>query len=270
MMSEKDPFKVEQDGPIAWLTLNRPDNRNTMSFAFFEELTKHFERFDGDSSVRGVVIKAEGKSFTAGLDLVEFGSLLRGGTGADVREELRKKILMCQESMNAIERCRKPVIAAVHSHCIGGGVDLLCACDIRIATKDAVFSIRETRMGIIADVGTHQRLPHIIGHGWFRELALTGRDFTAHEALQMGFITRICEDRPGLYEEAKGIASQIAACPPLSVQGTKDVILYSRDHGVYAGLQYVAQKNAAALPSEDVMEAMKAFMEKRPPVFKGK
>ena len=269
-MSEKDPFKVEQDGTIVWLTLNRPDNRNIMGLAFFEGLANHFERFDEDSSVRGVVIKAEGKSFTAGLDLVEFGPLLGGETGADTREQLRKTILLCQEGMNAIERCRKPVIAAVHGHCIGGGVDLLSACDIRMAAKDAVFSIRETRMGLIADLGTHQRLPHIIGHGWFRELALTGRDFTAQEALQMGFITRLREDQQGLYEEAKGIATQIAACPPLAVQGAKDVILYSRDHGVYAGMHYVAQKNAAALPSEDVMEAVRAFMEKRPPVFKGK
>jgi enoyl-CoA hydratase len=147
---------------------------------------------------------------------------------------------------------------------------LLSACDIRIATKDAVFSIRETRMGLIADLGTHQRLPHIIGQGWFRELALTGRDFTAQDALRMGFMTRLCEDRQRLYEEAKGIATQIAACPPLAVQGAKEVILYSRDHGVYAGMHYVAQKNAAALPSEDVTEAVRAFMEKRNPVFKGK
>jgi len=269
-MSEKDPFKVEQDEYIAWLTLNRPDSRNTMGFSFFEGLIRHFGRFDEDRDVRVVVIKAEGKSFTAGLDLVEFGPLLREGIGADDREEVRKVILKCQEGMNAIERCRKPVIAAVHSHCMGGGVDLLSACDIRMATKDAVFSIRETRMGLIADLGTHQRLPHIIGHGWFRELALTGRDFTAQEALQIGFITRVREDRKELYEEAKRIASQIAACPPLAVQGAKDVILYSRDHGVYAGLDYNAQKNAAALPSEDVTEAINAFMEKRPPVFKGK
>jgi enoyl-CoA hydratase len=269
-MSEKDPFKVEQDGHIVWLTLNRPDNRNAMGFDFFEELRKHFERFDEDSGVRGVVIKAEGKSFTAGLDLIEFSPLLRGGAGADVREELRRTILKYQEGINAVERCRKPVIAAIHSHCIGGGVDLLCACDIRMATKDAIFSIRETRMGMIADLGTLQRLPHIIGNGWFKELALTGRDFTSQEALQMGFITRICEDRPGLYEETKKIASQIASCPPLAVQGAKEVILYSRDHGVYAGLHYVAQKNAATLISEDVMEAMRAFMEKRSPVFKGK
>ncbi len=268
-MGDKDPFKVEQEGYVAWLTLNRPDNRNTMGFAFFEGLSNHFERFDEDVNVRGVVIKAEGKSFTAGLDLVEFGSLLGRGTGADTKEQLRKTILLCQEGMNAIERCRKPVIAAIHGHCIGGGVDLLSACDIRMATKDAVFSIRETRMGLIADLGTLQRLPHIIGQGWFRELALTGRDFTAQEALQMGFITRLCEDRQTLYEEAKGIAIQIAACPPLAVQGAKDVILYSRDHGVDAGMHYVAQKNAAALPSEDVIEAVRAFMEKRPPMFKG-
>ncbi len=269
-MNEKELFKVEQDGHIAWLTLNRPDTRNIMGLAFFDELSKHFERFDKDSSIRGVVIKAEGKSFTAGLDLVEFGSLMGGEIGADTREQLRATILKCQEGMNAIEKCRKPVIAAVHSHCIGGGVDLLCACDIRIATKDAVLSIRETRMGLIADLGTLQRLPHIIGHGWFRELALTGRDFNAQEALQMGFITQISEDRQGLYEVAKEIASQIAACPPLAVQGVKEVILYSRDHGVKSGLHYVAQKNAASLPCEDVMEAIRAFIEKRTPVFKGK
>ena len=125
-------------------------------------------------------------------------------------------------------------------------------------------------MGIIADLGTLQRLPSIIGHGWFRELALTGRNFSAEEALQMGLITRICANRDELYAEAKTLADRIAACPPLTVQGTKEVILYSRDNGIDAGLQYVAQKNAAALPSEDVIEAVTAFMEKRKPVFKGK
>jgi enoyl-CoA hydratase len=125
-------------------------------------------------------------------------------------------------------------------------------------------------MGIIADLGTLQRLPSIIGHGWFRELALTGRDFTAGEALQMGLITRICESREALYVEARKLADGIADCPPLTVQGVKEVILYSRDNGIDAGLQYVAQKNAAALPSEDVLEAVTAFMEKRKPVFRGK
>jgi enoyl-CoA hydratase/carnithine racemase len=268
-MGNNDPFKVEKEGYITWLTLNRPEKRNTMNHAFFEGLIRLFDEFDQDPQVRAVIIKAEGKSFTAGIDLKEMGSTLQG-TGADARERFRRKVIQFQESMNVIEKCRKPVIAAVHSHCIGGGIDLLSACDIRMASRDALFSIRETRVAIIADLGTLQRLPHIIGHGWFRELALTGRDFTAEEALRMGFITRICESQKALYEEAKKLASEICACPPLTVQGVKEVILYSRDHGVYPGLEYVAQKNAAALPSEDLMEAFQAFMEKRPPAFKGK
>ena len=268
-MSNNSPFKIEKDGHIAWLILNRPEKRNTMNLEFFEGLTRHFQEFDEDPKVRVVIIRAEGKSFTAGMDLLAIGGLLQGD-GADFREDLRKKILELQESMNAIEKCRKPVIAAVHSHCIGGGVDLLSACDIRMATTDAIFSIRETRIAIIADLGTLQRLPHIIGHGWFRELALTGRDFTAEEALKMGFITRLYEDRDTLNESAKKLADEIAACSPLTVQGVKDVILYTRDHGVYPGLEYVAQKNAALLQSEDLKEAFQAFMEKRPPDFKGK
>jgi enoyl-CoA hydratase len=268
-MSDSDQFKVGQEEHVAWLTLNRPEKRNVMGTAFYKELFEHLDNFDQDPTVRVVVIKAEGKSFTAGTDLHEAASLL-SGEAADQREATRMKILALQESLTKIEKCRKPVIAAVHSHCIGGGVDLISACDIRLAAKDAVFSIRETRMGIIADLGALQRLPHIIGHGWFRELALTGRDFTAAEALQMGLVTRVCEDRKALYAEAKSLASQIAECPPLTVQGTKDVILHSRDHGIDSGLNYVAQKNTAALPSEDVVEAMTAFMEKRKPVFKGR
>jgi len=269
MMSEEAPFTIEKDGFITWLTLNRPEKRNAMNRAFFEGLIRHFQELDKDPEVRVVIIKAEGKSFTSGLDLVQMGTTLHGNS-ADSRETLREEIVYFQESTNVIEKCRKPVIAAVHSHCIGGGVDLTSACDIRMASRDAVFSIRETRVAIIADLGTLQRLPHIIGQGWFRELALSGRDFSAEEALQMGFITRLCENRDALYEDAKKLATEIAACPPLTVQGVKDVILYSRDHGVYAGLAYVAQKNAAQLPSEDLKEAFQAFMEKRSPEFKGK
>ena len=268
-MTQTDNFKVEQEDHIAWLVLNRPEKRNTMGVSFFKELGELCDRFDRDPNVRVVVIKAEGKSFSAGTDLNEAASLLGSGT-ANQREATRLDILELQEGFNKIEKCRKPFIAAVHSHCIGGGIDLISACDIRIASQDAVFSIRETRIGIIADVGTLQRLPYIIGHGWFRELALTGRDFTAPEALQIGLITRICEDRESLYEEARKLAVQIAENPPMAVQGTKEVLLYSRDHGIYPGLQYVAQKNSAVLPSEDVVEAVTAFMEKRKPVFKGK
>jgi len=262
-------FKVEQEGNIAWLIMNRPEKRNAMNQRFFEELQQNLEQFDRNEEVRVVIIRAEGKSFTAGTDLFELGPLVQSG---DVRsrEELRMNILKLQEAMGAVERCRKPVIAAAHSHCIGGGVDLLSACDIRMATRDTVFAIRETKVAIIADLGTLQRLPHIIGHGIFRELALTGRDFTAEEAMNMGFVTHICDSREELYERARKIALEIAACSPISVQGAKDVILYSRDHGIRAGLEYVAQKNAAVILSEDLMEAVQSFMQKRPPKFKGR
>lgn len=268
-MSNDDPFKIEIEGHIAWLILNRPEKLNVMGLRFFTDIVDHFRAFDDDPNVRVVVIKAEGKSFCAGIDLMELGASLGDG-GADSREAVRKMILDGQESMNAIERCRKPVIAAAHSHCIGGGVDLLSACDIRIATADTIFSVRETKVGVVADVGTLQRLPHIIGHGWFRELALTGRDFSADEALQIGFITRILATRELLNQEAEKLANEIAECSPLAVQGAKDVIIFSRDNGIYPGLKYVAQKNAAALPSEDLMEAVSAFAEKRKPIFKGK
>ena len=268
-MTENPPFRVEKDGHVAWLILNRPEKRNAMDMVFFEELLRRFRDFDADPDIRAVVIRAEGKSFTAGMDLNALDGLMKA-SGVAGREKMRRTIRRLQAAMTAVERCRKPVIAAAHSHCVGGGVDLLSACDIRLAARDAVFSIRETRIAIVADLGTLQRLPGIIGEGWFRELALTGRDFTAEEALRMGFITHLCEDRAHLYETAEKLAREIAACSPLAVEGVKDVILYSQAHGVEAGLAYVAQKNAALLPSEDLVEALRAFKEKRVPDFKGK
>ncbi len=268
-MSFDDIFKVEMDGHIAWLVLNRPEKRNAMGFAFYLGLKELFTRFDQDPNVRVVVIRAEGKSFTAGTDLAELGGACADSSTA-TREKFRGMILEAQEGINAVELCRKPVIAAIHGHCIGGGVDFVCAADVRYGTRDALFSIRETRVAFIADVGTLQRMPHIIGHGWFRELALSGRDFGAEEALKMGFLTRVCEDKDALYREAGKLAAEIAGCAPLAVQGTKDVILYSRDHGIYPGLRYVAQKNAAVVPSDDLFEAVTAFFEKRPPNFKGR
>jgi len=259
-MNDTSPFTVDIDGPVAWLVLNRPDRRNAMGLNFFSELQARMTELDRNPDVRVVVIRGEGKSFTAGLDLAEAGAILQDST-ARGREALRDKIQEFQESMNAIETCRKPVIAAIHGHCIGAGVDLLCACDIRLAAADAVFSIRETRLAIIADLGTLQRMPHIIGQGWFRELAFTGRDFGAEEAFRMGFVNRVLDDRDALLIAAGELAGEIAANPPLTVQGIKEVMRVNRDHGVYPGLAYVAQKNAAALPSEDLMEAVAASPE---------
>jgi enoyl-CoA hydratase len=269
MESQSPYFRIDHDGHIAWLVFNRPEKRNTMTIEFFFKLGDIFKEFDKDPAVRVVIVRAEGKMFTAGLDLIDAQVLIQD-TSAPGREKLRREVIRIQETMNAVERCRKPVIIAVHGLCLGGGVDLSCACDIRMASRDAVFSIRETRIGIVADVGTLQRIPTIVGQGWARELALTGRDFTAEEAYQMGFITRLCENRESLYAKAKKLAEEIANCPPMAVEGVKDVILYSRDKGIYPSLEYVAQKNAAILPSEDMVEAFAAFVEKRKPDFKGR
>ncbi len=268
-MKSNQPFQITKEDHITWLTLNRPEKRNAMNPAFFSRLLEIFPEFDEDPSVRVVIIKGEGKSFTAGLDLTESAELFQSPTAAS-REKFKSDIQRLQDSMSVIEQCRKPVIAAIHSHCIGGGVDLICACDIRLASRDAVFAIRETKMAMVADLGTLQRLPHIIGQGRTRELVLTGRDFNAGEALEFGLITHMYADRETMYQEAKKMADEIAFCSPLAVQGAKEVLNYSRDQGVYAGLNFVAQKNAAILPSEDVVEAFQAFMEKRTPKFTGK
>ena len=269
-MNIRDRFTLEVKDGVGFISLARPDKRNVMDGDFFEGLVEVVGLVDKDPEIRVAVIKGDGKSFTAGLDLTWAGALLMEGGGPDAREKLRKGILALQNSNNVIERSLKPFIAAVHSHCIGGGIDLLAACDIRLCTKDAVFSIRETKLAIIADLGTLQRLPAIVGQGWYRELALTGRDFFADEALQMGFVTRVLPDKEALFAEAGKLAAEIAALPPLTVQGVKDVANFTKDYGVPASLAYVAQKNAAHLPSEDLMEAVTAFMQKRPPVFKGK
>jgi enoyl-CoA hydratase/carnithine racemase len=268
-MPEEKPIEIEREGHVAWLTLSRPEKRNAMTRAFFASMREAFAELDADADVRVVVIRGQGKSFSAGIDLGEAATLLLEST-ADAREKLRLGILELQDAFTAVERCRKPVIAAVHGHCIGGGVDLLCACDVRMASRDAVFSVRETRLAMIADLGTLQRMQRIVGEGWFRELVFTGRDFTAEEAMQMGFVTRLCDDREAVILEAGKLAGEIADNSPLAVQGAKEVILYSREHGVKAGLEYVATKNSSALHCDDLMEAVQAHMMKRKPEFKGR
>jgi enoyl-CoA hydratase len=268
-MGEYECLRLEKKDFVGHLILCRPDKRNRMSLKFFEEMVQVFERMDEDDDVRAILISAEGKSFTAGLDLAEAATLFTE-PNAKSRHDFKRVIMRLQESMNVIDRCRKPVVIAIHSHCIGGGVDMASASDIRLASQDAVFSIRETRMAMVADLGTLQRIAAIIGHGWTRELALTGRDFDASQALEIGFVTHVYPDRDAVVEEGLKLAAEIASLSPVTVQGVKETLNFSRNFGAAAGLEFVAQKNAAILPSEDLMEAFQAFMEKRQPVFKGR
>ena len=175
-----------------------------------------------------------------------------------------------QRSVSSVAECPKPVIAAIHGYCIGGGVDLASACDIRVASADAVFSVRETKVAIVADLGSLQRLPRIIGKGHVAELALTGKDISAARAKEIGLVNDVHRDADATLSAAYRLAAEIAANSPLAVQGTKAVLAACEDRSVADGLDYVATWNAGFLPSDDLVEAMTAFMEKRPPQFIGR
>jgi enoyl-CoA hydratase len=169
-----------------------------------------------------------------------------------------------------VAECPLPVIAAIHGYCIGGGVDLIAACDIRLASADAVFSVREAKVAIVADIGSLQRLPHIIGKGHVAELAFTGRDIDASRAQAIGLVNDVSADADAVLAGALALAEEIAANSPLAVQGTKAVMAASEGRPVSEGLEYVALWNAGSLSSDDLTEAMTAFMEKRPAVFTGR
>jgi len=255
---------------VATVTLNRARQRNAMNPAFWREIRRVFEDIDADPEVRAAVIASTGPHFTAGLDLASFGDVLGSASGDEGRrrEALRRLILSLQECFTAIERCRVPVLAAIQGGCIGGGVDMVTACDMRYCTEDAYFVIKEIDIGMTADVGTLQRLPHLIPSGLMRELAYTGRDMAAAEAKQAGLVNTVFTDHETMNAAVLDIARDIAAKSPLAISGTKEMINYTRDHSVADGLNYIATWNAGMLVTEDLMEAMGARQAKRAPVFK--
>ena len=270
---------LERDGHVARVWLDRPAARNAMGRAFFEQLPEVFADVSADDTVRVVVLAARGEHFTVGLDLKEIGSTLvgdpappAGGAGRSPAASAaltRRAVLAMQRSITAVAECPKPVVAAVHGYCIGGGIDLITACDIRLASADAVFSVRETRVAIVADLGTLQRLPRLVGAGHVAELAFTGRDVDAERARQIGLVNDVHPDAASLAAAVTELAGQIAANSPLAVQGTKAVLRACADRTVAEGLDYVATWNAGMLQSTDLMEAMTAFVEKRQPRFTG-
>ncbi|WP_439534694.1 crotonase/enoyl-CoA hydratase family protein [Polymorphobacter sp.] len=246
-------------GPVAEVTLCRAAELNTMNDAFWEEVPAVFARIEADTSIRAVIIAATGRHFSAGLDLNWASTLLAAvGEPGRARERFRREVLRMQEAFSVIDRCRVPVIAVVQGGCIGGGVDLVTACDMRLGVEGCYFSIQEVNLAIVADVGTLQRLPHLLPHGLVRELAYTGRKFTAAEARQWGFLNRIDEDHEAAMAGARAIAGEIAAKSPLAITGIKQVLNHGRDHTIAEGLEYVALWNAAMLQGEDVPRALAA------------
>ncbi len=293
-----DVLTVEQPGPVATLWLDRPEARNAMGPEFWSDLPRAMARLSGDDGVRAVVIAARGPHFSVGLDLKAMAGLLvspapagagaggpggrAGGPGSEetgrprdpstaARARVtRQSVLRMQGAINAVADCPKPVVAAVHGYCIGGGVDLITACDIRLAAADAVLSVREVKMAIVADLGSLQRLPGIVGAGHVAELALTGKDVTAARAREIGLVNDVVDGGAGgVYAAAVALADEIAANPPLAVQGTKAVLAAGAGRSIAEGLDYVATWNAGMLASDDLTEALTAFIEKRPGRFSG-
>jgi enoyl-CoA hydratase len=255
---------------VAEVRLNRPDKSNAMNAAMWQEIRQAFAWVDSTPEARVAILSGEGKNFCAGIDLTMLGGIqqqIAHADGARSRETLRRLILDLQDCLSSIERCRKPVLAAIQGACVGGALDLVTCCDMRYAASDAVFSIREIDLGMIADVGTLQRLPRLIGEGMVRELAYTGRNVDADEAEKLGLINFNFGDFSRLTVEVRKIAQTIAAKSPLAIRGTKDVLNFSRDHSVADGLNYVAGWNAAMLLSADLGECIAAQREKRAAQF---
>jgi len=251
--------------------LNRPAQRNALSPAAFAEIPRAMSLLDRAPSARAVVLSAAGPHFCAGIELGGPGDPLSAASAsADpvaAAEGLRRAVLDMQAALTAIERCRKPVVAAVHGACVGGGVDLVAACDIRCCSRDASFVLKEVDMAIVADLGALQRLPRIIGYGNAADLALTGRKITAMEAKEMGLVTRVFDSKQDLDAGVAKIAKEIADKSAWAVIGTKAVLLRSRDATIEQGLEHVATWNAGMMRSNDLKEAIRAFLEKRKPVF---
>lgn len=263
-------IEISQEGPIAHLRLCRPSELNTMTRAFWSELPEALREVDASGDTRVIVLSSTGKHFTAGMDLSVFGSVNAADEKRELgrrRDTLRRTVLELQASFDALEEVRVPVLAAIQGGCIGGGVDMISACDARYCTADAFFCIQEINIGMTADLGTLQRLPKIIPSGMARELAYTGRRLPAERALQIGLVNEVFPDHAALLAGVMQVAREIAERSPLAVYGTKEMLNYTRDHSVRDGLRYMAAWQSGMFQPGDMVEAFAAKAEKRTPAF---
>jgi enoyl-CoA hydratase len=272
-----DSLSIERDGGVAVLWLDRPEKLNALHRPLWDSIPAAVAHLDADTTVRVIVLAGRGKAFCAGIDLMDHAAALAGGgaisgkgeSPVGKRRALYDDVRRYQRTCSSFADTNKPVIAAVHGACIGAGMDLITACDIRLCSADAKFSVRETKIAMVADVGTLQRLPRVIGDGPARELIFTGGDIDAPRALQIGLVNDVLADHDALYARARQLAHEIAANSPLAVQGSKQVLGFAARREVDAALDYVALWNSAFLHSDDLTEAMMAFMQRRKPVFRG-
>lgn len=268
-------FKYSSEEGIGHLVLNKGEDLNKMTMNFWYELPKILDEIDRDASLRVLILSSTGKHFCAGMDLKNFGTLGNDSEKktnvpdkARIGENLYRVAKELQDMLSKLEKLRIPVLAGIQGGCIGGGLDLVTAADMRFASKDAFFCIQEINIGMAADIGTLQRLPRVIPEGKVRELAYTGRRMPAEEALEAGLVNKVYESHEEMVAGIKEMATVIASKSPLAVYGTKAILNFSRDHTIAEGLEYNALWSGAMLPQEDMAEAMMSNMEKRDPEFK--
>ncbi|ORX62463.1 ClpP/crotonase [Hesseltinella vesiculosa] len=267
-----ETVKVDINNLVAHVQLNRAKKLNAFNDAMVRDVRLVFEDLAGDKNIRVVVLSGSGRMLTAGLDLTE--STLLKSTDEETGEELdcarksyntRAHIENFQQAFTAIEKCDKPVIAAIHSGCYGAGVDMVTACDMRYCTKDALFCVKEVDVGLAADVGTLQRLPKVIGNqSLVRELCFSGRNMYAAEAHQAGLVNRVFDTFDEMMAEAMNMANLIASKSPVAVVGTKHNLIYSRDHSVAESLAYQVTWSSAMLNTDDIPKSFVAFVSKEP------
>ena len=266
-------FEVEIVDKVGHLKMIRPEKANSMVPSFWRDLPMIVDEMSASGSVRAMMISAEGRHFCSGMDLSVFAAGdngLSGGSGGSRNEHrsrrnerFRSTALHLQESFTALERARMPVLCAIQGACVGGGIDMVSATDMRYATGDAFFSIAEINIAMTADVGTLQRMPKLVAEGIVRELAYTGRKWTAEEAHAAGFVNAVFDDHESLLDGVHTIAAEIASKSPMAVWGTKQTMHYTRDHSVADGLEFIANWNAAMFDTDDMAEAASAAMEGR-------
>ena len=273
MTNKYESFNLEIENNIANIILSRPEQLNSMSRKFWVELPEILEEVNRNSEIRVLIISSTGKHFCAGMDLSAFDNGVanipkeKRPDNARIGEALYRSAKELQEYISKLEKIRVPVIAAIHGGCIGGAVDLVTACDIRLATTDAFFCIQEINIGMAADVGTLQRLPRIIPDSKMRELAYTGRRMLADEAKESGLVSDVYNSQEEMVNAAKEMANEIAKKSPIAIYGLKALMNYSRDHTISDSLDFNALWSGAMLSQRDMEEAIKAFVEKREATF---
>jgi enoyl-CoA hydratase len=264
-------FDVGIDNNVAHIVLKRPEALNSMPRAFWNELPEIVNDINDHAKARVIVLSSTGKHFTAGMDISVFtdGEGVKAGNSDQFTqaEAFRQFVLTLQNSFGCLDTARMPVIAAIQGGCIGGGVDMTSACDIRYCTEDAFFQIAEINIGMTADVGTFPRLCKLIPEGWVRELAYAGRRLPAVKAKEIGLVNEVFPTQQAMLAHVMELAQEIAGKAPVAVAGSKRMINYARDHSIADGLDYIATWQAGMFSPPHMMEAFAAKAQKREPNF---